>query len=128
MKHKLFIVIFFFLFLSFSCRDNTMMDLIESPVEGDLYEVKLSENEYTVYRVFWLLGDSIKIYPQIDVVAERSNLKALIAKDTLNIYTYKDGLYQKQPVMYTVPLLKEDVEKGKILNVHRFTKFRKVHR
>lgn len=104
------------------------MTLVESPVEGDLYEVKLSKNEYTIYRVFWLLGDSIKVYPQIDIVAEKDSLKTLIAKDTLNIYTFKNGLYKKQPVMYTVPLLKEDVEKGKILNVHRFTKFRKAQR
>jgi len=125
---KTLLTLLLFPFLGFvSCENKEVAKLIEDPELGDLYEIKLDDNKYTVYRVSTITYDSLAFRPHNKIVSDKKEIKALIQEDKDNIYEDKRGLYQPESVGYSKETLKKLLSDGTVLNVNRMTRFRKAH-
>lgn len=108
-----------------SCTDKNLKALAEDPIAGDLYEVKLDNDLYTVYWVISVMNDTVIFRRQIKETTDRKELKNLIQDDIDNIYFDKRGTYELDFFSYTTTQIQDAVKNGKILQINRMTKFRK---
>lgn len=109
-----------------ACSDKPALDLINDPIEGDLYEVQLGEDEYVVYWLVKAETDSITFKIMDTIVDSKEGLKDYIQQHQDNRYANKRGLYKSGSITLSKKEIKEDLKNGKILNVNRMTRFRKI--
>ena len=88
--------------------DKQNVQLISNPQKEDIYEVKLRDDEYTLYKVDRVEGDVVYVYANEYVVDNPSG-----------IYKLEEKPYSKE----SYPILKLNLqymlEKGEILDVNR---------
>lgn len=110
-----------------ACGDNNeLMNLVNDPIDGDLYEVKLDENQYTIYWVTSVERDTIIFRRQLKTVQSKAELKELVQEDVDNIYHDKRGIYDLNFFSLPKSQLIEDAKAGKIIHINRMSKFRKA--
>lgn len=87
-------------------KDQENAKLILAPQAGDIFEIKNSNTEYTIYKVDEVKADSVFVLPSNYEVNKESGLKVLKSKDF-------------STDRYTKAELKEMLEKGNIINIDR---------
>lgn len=87
------------------------LEYIETPQVGDIYEIKIAEKEFTLYKVDKIAGDSIYFLANEFGVTKSYDLSDLRKKEYADKYTIPDG--------YTKSDLKEAIEVGTILKINR---------
>lgn len=95
-------------FITSQRNDTENAELILSPEKGDLYEVKLSDKEYTLYKVDKVEGNAVYVFENEYATNQASDAKNLVLKPF-----YKES----SPIMKTD--LKVMLEKGQIMDVER---------
>jgi hypothetical protein len=96
------------IFITNMQNDSENAELVLSPQKGDIYEVKHSETEYTLYKVDRVEGNAVYIFENEFATDQSSGVKELLLKPF-----YKES----------VPIMKVDLkvmlEKGQIMDIER---------
>ena len=85
--------------------------LITAPQKGDIFLVKTKENQYTIYKVAEVVGDTVLVHPSNYETTEESGLSKLKKKG--------DTSYAEETMPLLKPNLKKMLEKGEIIGVER---------
>jgi len=96
------------IFISISLDNTENAELVIAPQKGDIYEIKLSDKEYTLYKVDKVEGNAVYIFENEFATDQSSGVKELLLKPF-----YKESL----PVMKSD--LKVMLEKGEIMDIER---------
>jgi hypothetical protein len=89
-------------------KNEKNAQLILTPKSGDIFEVKTKDNQYTLYKVDQVEGDSVFIQPNNYEVNKISGLDDLKKKD-----------YSNDTYGFSKSELKEMLNKGEILDIER---------
>jgi hypothetical protein len=90
-------------------RDNAYdAEIILKPKKGDIYEVKLSDSEYTLYKVDRVEGNMVFLFQNEFITDKQSG-----------IYQLEEKPYYKESFPVGVTNLKHMLEVGEILEVER---------
>ena len=89
-------------------NDNENAELVLSPKKGDIYEIKLSYKQYTLYKVDKVEGNAVYFFENEYISDKTEGLKDLLQKP---FYT------ESVPIMRTD--LKAMLEKGDIMDIER---------
>ena len=89
-------------------KDERNAQLIVTPQVGDIFEVKTTDNNYTLYRIDQVQGDSVFIQPSSYEVNKASGLNDLKRKE-----------YSGEVYAFSKSELKEMLSKGEILDIER---------
>lgn len=96
------------IFISIRLDDTENAELVLSPQKDDIYEVKLSDKEYTLYKVDRVEGNAVYMFENEFATDQSSGVKELLLKPF-----YKES----------VPIMKVDLkimlEKGQIIDIER---------
>jgi hypothetical protein len=95
-------------FITSALDDTENAELVLSPQKGDLYEIKLSDKEYTLYRVDKVEGNAVYVFENEYAVDQAEGVRDLLLKPF-----YKESA----PIMKTD--LKAMLEKGEIMDIER---------
>jgi hypothetical protein len=86
--------------------------LLDNPKKGDVYEVKLTSDSYTLYRIIDVIGDSV-VYFQVNEYETNQ-------KDGLEDLKRKYGdTYMPDTIGFTIKAFQSLHDEGKILGVDR---------
>ncbi|TAD81303.1 MAG: hypothetical protein EAY75_17935 [Bacteroidetes bacterium] len=96
------------LVISENQKDAKNAQLILTPKSGDIFEVKTKGNQYTLYKVEEVEGDSVFIQPSNYEVNKISGLNDLKKKD-----------YSSDTYGFSKAELKDMLNKGEILDIDR---------
>lgn len=89
-------------------NDSENAELVLSPQKGDIYEIKLSDKEYTLYRVDRVEGNAVYVFENEYAVDQAGGVRDLLLKPF-----YKESA----PIMKTD--LKTMLDKGEIMDIER---------
>jgi len=92
-------------------NDEKNAELILTPQSGDIFEIKTKDNQYTLYKVDQVEGDSVFVQVNKYEVNKLSGLADLKRKES-NSYTDEEFAFTKSE-------LKEMLSKGEILDIDR---------
>jgi len=92
-------------------NDEKNAQLILTPQSGDIFEIKTKDNQYTLYKVDQVQGDSVFVQANKYEVNKSSGLADLKLKDS-NSYTDEELAFTKSE-------LKEMLRNGEILDIDR---------
>lgn len=95
-------------FTTSKLNDSENAELVLSPQKGDIYEIKLSSNEYTIYKVDKVEGNTVYLFENEYATDKSSGIKDLLQKPFFE---------ESSPVMKTD--LKVMLEKGQIMDIER---------
>ena len=96
------------IFISISLDNTENAELVLAPQKGDIYEIKLSDKEYTLYKVDKVEGNAVYMFENEYATDKSGGVKDLLLKPF-----YKESL----PVMKSD--LKVMLEKGEIMDIER---------
>ncbi|MDF7820504.1 hypothetical protein P1X15_22970 [Runella sp. MFBS21] len=94
-------------------KDKETLTFVTTPQYGDVYEVKLGDKAYTLFRVAEVQADSILFYPH---QYETTKSTGLI---DLRIDSDKKNQYDARRIALAKLSLKNMIDEGKILGVYR---------
>ncbi len=104
----IFAVIIVAAFITSMQNDAENAELVLSPQKGDIYEIKLSDGEYTLYKVDKIEGSAVYVFENEYAVDKAGGVRDLLLKPF-----YKESA----PIMKTD--LKAMLEKGEIMDIKR---------
>lgn len=94
-------------------EDKETLAFVAAPQYGDVYEVKLGEKSYTLFRVAEVQADTILFYPH-----QYETIKSTGLTD-LRIDSDKKNQYDTQRIALAKLALTNMLDEGKILGVYR---------
>ena len=101
-------VIIFGIFINIKQNDSENAELVLSPKKGDIYEIKLSDEKYTLYKVDKVEGNAVYILENEYIADKEDGIDQLLLKPF-----YKESY----------PIMKSDLkimlEKGEIIDIER---------
>lgn len=96
------------LFITSIQNDSENVELLLSPQKGDIYEIKLADKKYTLYKVDKIEGNAVYMLENEYVSDKEEGMKSLLGKPF-----YKESY----------PIMKSDLEimlkKGEIIDIER---------
>ena len=92
-------------------NDERNAQLILAPKEGDIFEVKTKHNQYTLYKVASVTGESVFLYPNQYETNKLTGLDDLKRKG--------DNAYTEEALAVSIAELKQMLEKGEIMDIDR---------
>lgn len=96
------------LFITSIQNDSENVELLLSPQKGDIYEIKLADKKYTLYKVDKIEGNAVYMLENEYISDKEEGMKSLLGKPF-----YKESY----------PIMKSDLEimlkKGEIIDIER---------
>jgi hypothetical protein len=92
-------------------KDERNAKLILAPQKGDIFEIKTKDNQYTLYKVDTIQGDSVLIRPNNYEVNKETGLNDLKRKGETAYSEDLFAIHKKE--------LKEMLESGEIIDIER---------
>jgi predicted RNA-binding Zn-ribbon protein involved in translation (DUF1610 family) len=92
-------------------KDAKNAQLILAPKVGDIFEIKEKEDEYTVYKVQDIEGDSVYVYYNQYETSKSTGLDDIINKG--------DSAYSQDVLPFSKSELKAMLAKGEIMDIDR---------
>lgn len=87
------------------------LEYIETPQSGDIYEVKVKDDEFTLLKVDRVIGDSVYFLVHDFAVTRSYEIQTLNKEEYADKYTVSDGYTRKE--------LKEFLKEGFIQKINR---------
>jgi hypothetical protein len=89
-------------------KDQNNSTFITAPKAGDIFEVKTKDNQYTLFKTVWVVGDSVYV-----------NVSKYTSDQSTGLATMKNKEYSESVYALSKKELKEMFDKGNILGVDR---------
>jgi hypothetical protein len=89
-------------------NDEKNAKLILSPKAGDIFEIKVSDNQYTLYKVNEVLGDSVFV-----------QINDYETNKVTGLNDLKKEAYSEEVMGFSKAELKQMLEKGEIIDIER---------
>jgi hypothetical protein len=89
-------------------KDQNNTTFITAPKAGDIFEIKTKDNQYTLFKTVWVVGDSVYV-----------NINKYTSDKSSGLAAMKNKEYSESVYALSKKELKEMFDKGNILGVDR---------
>ena len=89
-------------------KDQNNSTFITAPKAGDIFEIKTKDNQYTLFKTVWVVGDSVYV-----------NINKYTSDKSSGLAAMKNKEYSESVYALSKKELKEMFDKGNILGVDR---------